>query len=192
MLCGIKVKNVNKEKYLGHMFSSEYCKSFNLINIDDVIRDMKVRTNTIVTQFRPISWKSKTTLFNSQCLSLYGCQLWRLDDKKVDELCTTWKACCRHLFNLKQSSRSHLIHQLMGTALILDIIMYRMLSFFVAGLNHNDHLISYFYKNVLLSNSSYMSANISKILEHFKINYCDMFSLNKSKLKHILNSMKGK
>ena len=75
MLCGIKVTNVTKEKHLGHVFNSEYCKSFNLINIDDVIRDMKVRTNTIVTQFRPISWKSKTTLFNSQCLSLYGCQL---------------------------------------------------------------------------------------------------------------------
>ena len=51
MLCGIKVTNVTKEKHQGHMFSSEYCKSFNLINIDDVIRDMKVRTNTIVTQF---------------------------------------------------------------------------------------------------------------------------------------------
>ena len=49
MLCGIKVTNVTKEKHLGHVFNSEYCKSFNLINIDDVIRDMKVRTNTIVT-----------------------------------------------------------------------------------------------------------------------------------------------
>ena len=41
-----------------------------------------------------------------------------------------------------------------------------MLCFFITGLNHTDNLISYFYKNVLLSNTSYMSANISKIIEN--------------------------
>ena len=89
MLCGSRVKNVTNEKHLGHIFSSEYDRSMNLINLDDVITDIKVRTNTIASQFKPISWKSKTTLFNSQCLSLYGCQLWRLDDSKVDKLFTT-------------------------------------------------------------------------------------------------------
>ena len=37
---------------------------------------------------------------------------------------------------------------------------------FITGLNHTDNLISYFYKNVLLSKTSYMSANISKIIEN--------------------------
>ena len=135
----------------------------NLINLDGVIRDMKVRTNTIASQFKPISWRSKTTLFNSQCLSLYGCQLWRLDDSKVDKLCTTWKVCCRRLLNLNPRTRSHLIPHLMGTSPILDIIMYRILSFFIAGINHKDNIISYFFKNVLLSNTSYMSVNLGKI-----------------------------
>ena len=191
ILCGTKVRTVTDEKHLGHIFSSEYGQTFNLIKIDNVIRDMKVRTNIITTQFKPISWKSKTTVFNSQCLSLYGCQLWRLDDIKIEKLCTTWKVCCRRLLNLSQRTRSHLIHHLMGTATIRDIIMYRMLSFFIAGINHKDNIISFFYKNVLLSNTSYMSTNIRTIIEHFNINYLEMFSLNKSKLKNILNSMKG-
>ena len=190
MLCGSRVKNVTNEKHLGHIFSSEYEKSMNLINLDDVIRDMKVRTNTIVSQFKPISWKSKTTLFNSQCLSLYGCQLWRLDDSKVDKLCTTWKICCRRLLNLSPRTRSHLIPHLMGTSPILDIIMYRMLSFFIAGLHHKDKIIRYFYKNVLLSNTSYMTANISKICEHFNINYFDILSLKKCRIKQIMNNIK--
>ena len=79
----------------------------------------------------------------------------------------------------------------MGTAPIGDIIMYRMLCFFIAGLNHTDNLISYFYKNVLLSNTSYMSANISKIIEHFNINYHDLFNINKNQLKQTLNEKKG-
>ena len=61
----------------------------------------------------------------------------------------------------------------METSPNLDIIMYKMLSFFIADLNHKDKIISYFYKNVLLSNTSYMTANISKICEHFNINYFD-------------------
>ena len=100
-------------------------------------------------------------------------------------------ACCRRLLNLNQR-KSHFIHQLMGTVPIHDITMYRMLGFFVAGLNHIDHLNIYFYKKCLLSNSSYMSENISRILKHFEINYCDMFSLNRNNLRYILNSMKGK
>ena len=121
------------DKHLEHTFSTTYEQTFNLINLEGIIRDMKVRTNTIIAQFKPISWKSKVTLFNSQCLSLYGCQLWRLDDPKVKELCTTWKVCSRRLLNLSQRTRSRLIHHLMNTAPIQDIIMYRMLNFFTSG-----------------------------------------------------------
>ena len=59
--------------------------------------NMKVRTNAIVNQFKPVSWKSNVALFNSQYLSLYGSNLWEFDDKKVGNICTTWKVCCRRL-----------------------------------------------------------------------------------------------
>ena len=78
----------------------------------------------------------------------------------------------------------------MGTSPILDIIMYRMLSFFITGLNHKDNIISYFFKNVLLSNTSYMTVNISKICEHFNINYFDIFSLKKCNIRQIIDSIK--
>ncbi|CAL4117868.1 unnamed protein product [Meganyctiphanes norvegica] len=191
MLCGSRIRNIANEKHLGHVFDTGFNNSLNLINIENVIRDMKVRTNTISAQFKPVSWKSKTTIFNSQCLSLYGCQLWRLDDPKVDQLCTTWKVCCRRLLNLSLRTRSRFIHHLMGTAPILDIIMYRMLSFFIAVLNNEDNLISNFFKNTLLANTLYMQVNIYKILERFNVTYHDLFSINKSKLKNILNNLKG-
>ena len=71
MLCGYPFKLVKEEKHFGHFFSSDYCHTSNLVNIDTVIRDMKVRSNAIITQFKPVSWKSKIELFNSQCLPLY-------------------------------------------------------------------------------------------------------------------------
>ena len=189
IIYGSKVSNISNEKHLGHVFDSNFTHSLNLINIDNVIRDMKVRTYTISTQFKQVSWRSKTVLFNSQCLSLYSCQLWRLDDPKVDQLCTTWKVCCRKLLNLNQRTRSRFIHQLMRSSPLLDIIMYRMLSFFLAGLNNEDDLISYFFRNTLLSNTSYMKVNINKILEHFNIQYQDIFCLTKGNLKNKLNSL---
>ena len=90
MLYGKKVEIVNKKKHLGHVLSTEYCHTSTLINIDNVIRDMKVRTNAIINQFKPVSWKSKDSVFNSQCSSLYGSNLWRLDDKKVENICTMY------------------------------------------------------------------------------------------------------
>ena len=191
MLCGKQVKIVSKEKHLGHVFSTEYCHTPTLINIDNVIRDMKVRTKAIINQFKPVSWKAKVTLFNSQCLSLYGSNLWRLDDKKVEDMCTTWKVCCRRLLGLSPRTRSHLIPQLMETAPILDIIMYRMLNFVLNGLNHDSNVIKSFFKNSLLSNTSYMSTNVQTILRNFNVNYLELFSLNKNKLKTKYNEKIG-
>ena len=191
MLCGKLVKVVNKEKHLGHVLSSEYCHTSTLVNIDNVIRDMKVRTNAIINNFKPVSWKSKVTLFNSQCLSLYGCHIWRLDDSNVEKLCTTWKVCCRRLLGLSPRTRSHLIPQLMETAPILDIIMYRILNFVLDGLNHENNMIKSFFKNSLLSGTSYMSTNVNKIIRCFNINYLELFSFNKNKLKIKLKEKAG-
>ena len=69
--------------------------------------------------------------------------------------------------------------------------MYRMLNFFNAGLNHECETISMLYKNVLISKSSYMLQNINMILNEFSIKYCDLFDMNKTKLKAIINKKVG-
>ncbi len=100
---GRAIQNVKSEKHLGHLI---YCGS--IVNLEPVIRDMKVRTNVITNQFYSTSWQSKVLLFNSQCMSMYGCQLWNLDDPRVEELSVAWRVCCRRLLAL-QSSPSHAI-----------------------------------------------------------------------------------
>ena len=54
-LCGSKIKTISNEKHLGHVFDSVFTNSLNLININNVIRDMKIRTNTINSQLKPVS-----------------------------------------------------------------------------------------------------------------------------------------
>ena len=191
-LFGSRIKNIDSEKHLGHVFDSSFTHSFNLININNIIRDMKVRTNTITTQFKSVSWKSKAILFNSQCLSLYSCQLWRLDDPKIEQLCTTWKVCCRRLLKLHARTRSRFIHHLMNTAPLMNIVMYRMLNFLINGLENRNNLISSFFKNALIANTSYMKVNLNKILEKFNISHYDIYNMTKYELKNKINYVEEK
>ena len=77
---------------------------------------------------------------------------------------------------------------MMGTLPIKDIIMNRMMNFFVSGLKHSCTIISDFFKNVLLSNSSHMTTNINTILQYLNIRLSDLFNLNKSQIKLIFES----
>ena len=100
---------------------------------------------------------------------------------------STWRKCCRKLLGLNPRTRSHLIPHIMGTAPIYDIVMYRMLNFIIDGINHQDNIVNSFFKNSLLSNTSYMSSNLSRILKNFNLYNFELFSLNKNKLKIRLN-----
>ena len=153
--------------------------SNNLINIQQVIRDLKVRTNVILNQFRSLSWQARVTLFLSQCSSLYGCPLWNLDDPNVEKLCTAWKVCCRKIIGFKPDSRSDLLHHLMNTLPIRDMIMYRMLCFYKSGLHHGNEMISKFFKNSLLSSSSHLVKNVNTILRHVELDYNYIFTENR-------------
>ena len=129
------------EKHLSHLFQVSNPR----ISLDSIIKDINVRTNVIINKFRPISWQAKVELFMSQCSSLYGCQLWQLDNTKIKELCTGWRFCNRKILGLKPLTRSYLLHNVMDTMPLDILINNRMLGFFIHSLNHEDDLISSFF-----------------------------------------------
>ena len=131
-ISGCKIKNVKSEKHLGHTFQN----SENVIDFSSVTRDIKVRTNVIINQFRPVSWEAKVKLFLSQCSSLYGCHLWNLDDNKVKELIVAWNVSCRKILGVNKQTRTYLLGPLMKSMSVENIIMQRMSSFFLNGINH--------------------------------------------------------
>ncbi len=52
---GRAIQNAKSEKHVGHLIASRG----SLVNLEPVIRDMKVRTNVITHQFYSTSWQSK-------------------------------------------------------------------------------------------------------------------------------------
>ena len=186
-LCGQSIKNVKSEKHLGHIFQSKP----NLINIEPVIKDLRVRTNVIINQFKAISWQAKVKLFLSQCSALYGSQLWSLDDPNLESLYVAWRVCCRKVLGLRQDSRSYILPHLMNSLSIDLMVKKRILNFFLSGINHNSNIISSFFKNVLLNNSSSMLTNINSILSELGIRYNQLFSLNKNDISMMINQKNG-
>ena len=85
----------------------------------------------------------------SQCSSLYGCPLWQLDNPKIKELCTGWRVCNRKILGMHPCTRSYMLHNIMDTMPIYDILMNRILGFFIHGLNHENSFISSFFKTLL-------------------------------------------
>ena len=178
-ISGCKIKNVKSEKHLGHTFQN----TENIIDFSSVTRDIKVRTNVIINQFRPVSWEAKVKLFLSQCSSLYGCHLWNLDDNKVKELIVAWNVSCRKILGVNKQTRTYLLGPLMKSMSVENIIMQRMSSFFLNGINHTNKVVNTFFKNVLVSNSSVMYRNINTILSKLNIKYKDFLLLNKNSIK---------
>ena len=186
-LCGQTIRNVKCEKHLGHVFEATH----NIINIDSVIKDVKVRTNVILNNFRQISWQAKTKLFLSQCSSLYGCQLWNLEDPNIEKLYTAWRVCSRRIIGLRQDARSYMLHHLMNSMSINNIIKKRILCFYISGFNHNVQMISKFFKNILVSNSSRMLTNINIILNTLGIRYRQVCELDKVQIHNICKENDG-
>ena len=176
---GRNIETVFNEKHLGHLLSS----SGSLINIEPIINDMKIRTNVIINNFHSTSKSSKVNLFNSQCMALYGCPLWNLQDRKLDELFKTWRVCCRRLLELHPRTKSCLLPDIMNTFQFVDIIKERMINFIMAGLNHPSNEIANHFKNCLLSCSSYIVSNVNIIIRTFNMKYEDIFIGNKRKVR---------
>ena len=74
----------------------------------------------------------------------------------------------------------------MDTFQFIDIIKERMINFVMAGLNHPSVEIANYFKNCLLSCSSYMVSNVNIILNTFNLKYVDLFTGNKRKIRRSL------
>ena len=65
---GIEISVSHDYKHLDHHVSDKN----NLVNINDIIIDMKIKSYITLRNFAHLNFQSKVYLFNSHCLSLYG------------------------------------------------------------------------------------------------------------------------
>ena len=175
----IKVEHVSQFKYLGFNIEDvNFSYSSKIVN-----NELKIKTNTICSNFRCLDTESRINIFNSQCLSLYGGCLWDLQNPEIDKLEISWRKCSRQILEVPYRTHNYLIPSLMGTPSLKNILQQRFLNFFVFGINHDNESIAYIFKNSLFAQNSQLLRQLNIILNSHGIPYFKIFKKAKIKLK---------
>ena len=173
------IQIVNGSKHLGHFVSSKG----SIIQIDEIIREMQVKANIISNEFHCLTYKARAKIFNSQCLNLYGCGLWNLEDRNLNNLYKAWRKSSRKILKLHPRTHNELIPSLMDSLPIELVVKERWLNFFLSGLRRPQDAIANFFKNSLISSCSYSVSNINILLNELQILYTDIFMLKRNDIR---------
>ena len=177
---GKTIKICDRGKHLGLNIGSREVDNFYVL--DDTIRDMKVKTNAICSNFNSLNSMSRAHIFRSQCYSLYGCQLWNLESRGVSSMEICWRKCCRSILGLAPRTHNVLIPHLIESNPIRNIIERRIISFILNGIKHPNELIRFFFNSALVGNYSSTLKTLNVILCRNNVNYMQLFSGKKLNL----------
>ena len=153
---------------------------------------MKIRSNVIVKEFKQVDTQAKIALFKSQCMSLYGCELWDLTDKNIKKLEVAWRRCCRSVLGLPVRTRSYMIPELMQSSSILTIIHSRILNFYIRGINHENDTIKFFFRYSFFNLDNWVNKNLNVILRSHKLLYSSFVIKTKIKLNDQISDWRTK
>ena len=171
-LNNVKINTVHMCKHLGYFMKSA---SF-IYDFENVLNDIYVKTNILKCNFYNVDTASKIQLFKSHCMSLYGCELWSLHDPFINKLEISWKKSIRSLLNLPYRTRSVLLPYIIESLPLFSVIENRQFNFLARGLNHSNDFINFIFKNSIMSNTSFVTRNVNKIISKHKLSYYDIFT----------------
>ena len=185
---GTQVNYASSINHLGIVIKN----SGKLFDFGNLINEMKIKTNVINVNFNSIDSMSKIKLFNSQCMSLYGCTLFNLEDHKLKVLEVNWRKCCRSLMKLHNRTHNSLIPFLVNSQDIRTIIEERILNFIITGLQNKNNIVLECFKELLLTNHTYILCNLNIILTKHNISYLEIFNGKKLKLNYQIMMSNGR
>ena len=86
---------------------------------------------------------TKLRLLKAYCSSYYGCELWDLCCKAVDDFCIMWRKGLKRVWGLPRDTDSFLLASLCATIPIMDELYRRSCNFINACLSSDCSLISF-------------------------------------------------
>jgi hypothetical protein len=124
--------------------SSLIAFEFNFCDKDD-IQNRRNRfigqANNVLCFFGKLDLSAKIKLFQSYCSSIYGCELWSLDNDNIESFCCAWRNALRRVLGLPNNSHCYLLPILTDTLPIFDEILKRSVNFIISCLNARSKLV---------------------------------------------------
>ena len=96
-ISGKPIEYVQSVLHLGHLVTSS------LLDDDDIVRrhgQFVGQVNDTLCYFRNLTSFVRYNLFRSYCTSFYGCELWSLDNSRIEDLCIAWRKGLRRAWNI--------------------------------------------------------------------------------------------
>lgn len=99
------------------------------------------QTNSVICYFSRLRSSTKLQLFNSYCNSFFGCELWDLGDKSLDNMSTAWRKAIRRIWNIPNVTHNYLLPIISNCLPPLDLFCCRFLAFLNSCLTHDSDLV---------------------------------------------------
>jgi len=111
---------------------------------DDVLKrrcNFTVQANNAYCFFKTLDMHIEIILFKSYCSSIYGSELWSLDDDVLQDFCCSWRTALRRLLNLTFNAHCFLLPILTCTLPVFDEICKRSSRFINSCLRSRNKLV---------------------------------------------------
>ena len=109
---GNLIENVSSYMHLGHVITAQ------LGDFDDTLQrrnHYNGQVNNVACYFDKLTWRVRLKLHQSYCSSLFGCELWSLNNCTIERFCVAWRKGLRHIMGLPYAVHSHLLPLLSNT-----------------------------------------------------------------------------
>ena len=173
------IRNVSEVEHLGHTLSDKT----DYFDLMPLIKDLKTKTNVILSNFYFLDFNSKIKIFNTNCSSYYGSVLTNLQSNKIHDLDRAWRVCVRKLLNLNRRTHNNLLPNLINTRPPSLQFFTRIHSFITKGLKSDSDLIHYIFRNCLLEKESMMFNNLIHISAKLNMNIDSLLLISKNQFK---------
>jgi hypothetical protein len=134
------IEIVESFTHLGHRITSL------MEDDDDIINrrsDFTGQVNNMLCYFKALDPSVRFKLFTSYCTSLYGCELWSLTNRRIEDLCVAWRKSLRAVWRLPQCTHKYLLHSISHCLPVFDEICRRSLNFIKSCITHHSQLIRF-------------------------------------------------
>jgi len=91
--------------------------------------------------FKTLDMHIKIKVFKSYCSSIYGSELWSLEDDVLQDVCCSWSTAIRRLLNLPFNAHCFLLPILTGTLPVFDEICKRSSRIINSCLRSRNNLV---------------------------------------------------
>jgi len=99
------------------------------------------QVNNTPSYFRSLDSFVQDKLFQSCYTSYYGCELWLLNNPKLESVCVAWRKSMRKIWKLSQQAHSFWLNLISSCLPIFDELCRRSVSFVRSCLSHDSYLI---------------------------------------------------